>query len=425
MRDLAAGSGEGRGRRREAAFYGWWVVAFCAIAQRLTVPGQTLGISVFIDPIMGSLDLTRSEVSTAYMIGTLVSAATMPRVGSLVDRFGSRASMALIGGVFGVVLAGAAGITGLITLTIAFIFLRLCGQGALSLVSTTAVAPWFVRRRGLAIGIVSAVGSAIISIVPIGSAAVIRAVGWRQTWLILAAVVWLVLLPIALRGIVDRPEDLGQRPDGDPEPPTDPGGRVAKVARRSLERRAAMRTPMFWAIAGSMGVTSSIGTGLNFHQIDLLGEQGLSPIEAAANYVPQTVGVLVSTLIVSALVDHVRERWLLIASLAMLAGAMLMVPFVQPGVLAIVYGLLLGSASSSARATEAAITPRFYGLSHLGSIRGVLRLFNVAASAVGPLIVALGRSATGSYGGMLVLLLIVPATVGVLTLLAPRPEPVD
>ena len=401
------------------------MVAFCAIAQGLTVPGQTLGISVFIDPIMETLDLTRSEVSTAYMIGTLVSAATMPRVGSLVDRFGSRASMALTGGVFGVVLAGAAGITGLITLTIAFTFLRICGQGSLSLVSTTAIAPWFIRRRGLAIGIVSAVGSAIISIVPIGSAALIRSVGWRQTWLVFAVLVWIILLPIALRGIVNRPSDLGQQPDGAPEPPTDPNDPTTKATRRSLDRKAAMRTPMFWAIAGSMGVTSSIGTGLNFHQIDLLGEQGLSPIEAAANFLPQTVGVLISTLIVSALVDHVRERWLLIAAVGMLAGAMIMVPFVQPGALAIVYGLMLGSASSSARATEATVTPRFYGLNHLGSIRGVMRLFNVAASAVGPLVVSVGRTVTGSYGVLLVILLIIPATVAAFTFVVPRPASVD
>jgi hypothetical protein len=224
---------------------------------------------------------------------------------------------------------------------------------------------------------------------------------------------------------VDDPADLGQQPDGDAEPARRTGSEAVRTPATALTRGAAMRTPMFWVIGGALAVTSGVGTGLNFHQIDLLGEQGLSPLEAAANFLPQTVGILASTLLVGALIDSFNERWLLLLPVATLAAAMLMVPHVEPGGLAIIYGLMLGSAGSSARAIEAALTPRFYGLTHLGSIRGVMRLFNVAASALGPLVVALGRETTGSYGGLLVTLLVLPAMVGVAALLVPRPTPLD
>jgi sugar phosphate permease len=62
------------------------------------------------------------------------------------------------------------------------------------------------------------VGSALLSLVPILSASVIDVVGWRWAWIVLAVLVWLVVLPIALRGIIDRPSDVGQRVDGDPAP---------------------------------------------------------------------------------------------------------------------------------------------------------------------------------------------------------------
>jgi hypothetical protein len=55
----------------------------------------------------------------------------------------------------------------------------------------------------------------------------------------------------------------------------------------AFTRAQAVRTPMFWAVAGAVATTGMIGTGLAFHQIDLLGEQGLTPVQAAANFLPR------------------------------------------------------------------------------------------------------------------------------------------
>jgi MFS family permease len=91
----------------------------------------------------------------------------------------------------------------------------------------------------------------------------------------------------------------------------------------------ALRTPMFWAVAGAVAATGMIGTGLAFHQIDLLGEQGLTPVEAAANFLPQTVAALLSTLLVGSMVDRFAPRWVLLTSMLLLAGAMIAVPLVS------------------------------------------------------------------------------------------------
>jgi hypothetical protein len=76
-----------------------------AFALGMSGPGQTAGVSVFVDPMMTSLDLTRSQVSTAYLVGTLGGALAMPRVGRLIDDRGARLTMAIVGGAFGTVLA--------------------------------------------------------------------------------------------------------------------------------------------------------------------------------------------------------------------------------------------------------------------------------------------------------------------------------
>jgi MFS family permease len=373
------------------------------------------------DEALGALELTRSEVSTAYLVGTLGGAVAMPRVGRLIDDRGARVAMALVGGVFGVVLAAMAGVVGIVTLVLGFTGIRAFGQGGLSLVATTSVAPWFARRRGLAIGVTAAVGSALLSLVPILSATVIDRIGWRLAWVALALLVWAVVLPIALRGMIDRPADVGQQVDGDVAPVDDAAEAAARA--RDLTRGQALRAPMFWAVAAAVAATGMIGTGLAFHQIDLLGEQGLTPVQAAANFLPQTAAALTATLLVGSMVDRFAPRWVLLTSMLLLAAAMAAVPLVSPGVVAALYGMAVGAAGSSVRALEAAAFPKLFGITHLGSIRGVVTAISVASTAFGPLALSLGRDLTGSYVEVLLWLLVVPLAVGVFGLVAREPSP--
>lgn len=425
-------------------FAGWRIVAVAAVAFGMTGPGQTAGVSVFVDPMMASLHLTRSQVSTAYLLGTLAAAVAMPRVGRLIDERGARQAMAGVGLVFGIVLAAMAGVQGLVTLALGFVGIRMLGQGSLTLVATTAVAPWFDRRRGLAMGVTTAVGSALLSLVPLASAAVIGHAGWRAAWLVTAGVVWAVVLPLALRGLIDRPADVGQVPDGPAGPPRrrDGGRRRARRHGRvagaehpagagaprppavvSVTRREALRTPMFWAVTGGVAATGMIGTALAFHQIDLLGDRGLTPVEAAANYLPQTAAALGATLLVGLLIDRIAARWVLALSMLLLMSAMVTVSLVSPGWSAVGYGMLLGAAGASARALEAASFPALFGLRHLGAIRGVVTAISVASTALGPVVLSVGRDLTGRYLDVLVVLLVVPVGVMLLALVARTPQP--
>jgi MFS family permease len=407
--------------RSTTRFSGWRVVVVSAIALGMTGPGQTVGVSVFIDPMLEALALTRSEVSTAYLIGTLAGAVALPRAGRVLDARGARVTMAAVGGIFGAVLMAMAGVVGLVTLTVGFAGIRMFGQGALGLVATTAPAAWFDRRRGLAIGVTTAVGSALMSLFPLAAAAIIPAVGWRSAWLVTGVVIWVVVLPLAVRVLLDHPHDVGQLPDGEP-PSAEAEARTQAALAASFTRGEAVRTPMFWAVAGATAATGMIGTGLAFHQIDLLGEQGLTPVQAAANFLPQTVAALLATLVVGSMVDRVAARWVLATSMLLLMAAMVGVVLVEPGWTAVGYGVVVGAAGASARALEAASFPRLFGLAHLGAIRGVVTAISVGSTAFGPLALALGRDLTGSYELVLRLLLVIPAAVIVLGLVAPTPS---
>ena len=71
-------------------FYGYAIVLFGSIGILFSIPGQTVGVSVFTDPVKDALGLTRNQFSNAYMIGTLISAFFVTKAGKLFDLFGAR-----------------------------------------------------------------------------------------------------------------------------------------------------------------------------------------------------------------------------------------------------------------------------------------------------------------------------------------------
>jgi MFS family permease len=408
------------GRRGSAlspeGFYGWRIVAASSAAVVLTAPGQTAAVSAFIEPMLGELGLSRTALSTAYLIGTLTGAAAMPSVGRGLDRLGVRRTMAVVGGVFGAFLIGLSLVTGIVGITAGFVGIRMAGQGALGLTATTATALWFTRRRGMAVGIVSAVGAAGISLAPVLLERLVSAYGWRAVWAGEGVLIWLTVIPLALLVMKDRPEQLGQRPDG-----AGRGGAVSPGAV-GMTRAEASRTGWFWLVTAAVSVSGMLATAVAFHQISLLGERGLSMTEAAANFLPQTAAALLATFAVGALVDRVSPSLALAGSMLLLAAGLLWGTVVEPGVSAIGFGLTMGAAGGSVRTLEAATVPRVFGTTHLGSIRGLVAAFSVGSTAFGPVLFAVVQEATGSYRPVLVAAALLPLIVAAACLRVREPE---
>lgn len=398
-------------------FHGWRIVVFASIAVVMTAPGQTPGVSPFIDPVMAELGLSRSAVSAAYLIGTLLGAAAMPTVGRMIDRFGARRTIAVIAAALGSVLIGLSMVTEIVGLTAGFVGIRLAGQGALGLAAVTVTAYWFERRRGAALGVVSAVGAAGITLSPILIERLIAHLDWRTVWLLEGLAVWAVVIPVAVFGIRNRPRDIGQHVDGDP------GLAAGHTAVASLTRAVALRTPYFWVLMAGNASVSMLVTAVTFHQISLLGERGLSTAQAAANFLPQTAAGLSTTLLAGMLIDRIRRPQLLVlGSMATLVAALAGATALSPGWSALLYGAALGTAMGVMKAVEAALTPRLFGTDHLGAIRGVITAIGVGASAVGPLLFAVAHDLTGSYTMILWTSIVFPVGVGVAALATPLPS---
>lgn len=375
---------------------GWLVLGCAILTAALTGPGQTIGVSVFIDPMVEDLSLTRSQVSTAYLVGTLVGASLLPLVGKLIDGYGVRIAQVVIGLMFGLALLNMSLVNGLIWLAVGFAGIRFLGQGSLSLVSTVTVQIRFDRSRGVAVGVFTTATAGLMALVPVALSVVIGGWGWRTAWVVCAVVVVSIVVPIGWFGLRDLP-----------------GRRRAPSAGRSspsrgLDRSEAMRTPSFWMLVAVTGAAGMMSTALNFHQIDLLGEAGLSETAAAALFIPQVVGSSVAGLTIGYAGDRLGTRYLPAVSMGLLLAAQLLAAVAQPGVVVIVYAVVLGAAGGAVRTAATTLQPQWFGVGHLGSIQGALTLFGVGASAIGPVVLTLAEEAAGSYPPALVVLGAVP-----------------
>ncbi len=426
-------------------FLGWRILVVSVLTAILTGPGQTIGVSVFIDPMVATLDVSRSAVSTAYLIGTLSGASAMPFFGRFVDRRGVRLAQTLVGVAFALALVNMAGVQNPIWLAIGFGGIRMMGQGALSMITTVSVSLWFDRRRGVAMGVLATVAGAGIVAVPFVLDAIISATSWRVAWLIAAGTIFGTVVPLGWFGLVDRPADVGQHPDGaGPDLPANgdigersdgegsygegsdgestPGRRQPMARAISYTRAQAVRTRQFWILASISTVTGMLITGLNFHQIDLLSEAGLSSGEAAAMFLPQIVGSSITGIGVGYVIDRVGIRFVPAFAVSMLIVVHLLGAGMRPGAVVFAYAVSLGATGGAVRAALSTLLPGYFGTDHIGSIQGVMTVTGVAGSAIGPVTLALVEGRLGSYRAANLALLIVPVVALLFTLTNRRPE---
>lgn len=174
-------------------YYGWIVVAATTLGKAMTIPGQTAGVSLFIDGFIADLGLSRSSVSMAYTVATLIGAASLTYVGRWIDRFGPRRSVVVITAAFALACLYMGYVGGVLTLFLGFTLLRALGQGSLSLASIHVVNLWFVRRRGTAVGLLGVGLALAMSFFPVLIEELISRFGWRTTYMLLGgglAAIW-------------------------------------------------------------------------------------------------------------------------------------------------------------------------------------------------------------------------------------------
>jgi MFS family permease len=136
---------------------------------------------VIIDEIIADLGITRTSVSTLYLIGTCTSAACLPMMGRAIDRHGARLAIGPISLFLGAACFLLAAAESQPVLLLAFFLLRFWGQGSMQLAGQTAINLWWVKKRGVVMSIGRATQSlTMLAAIPVAMRRLTVLYGWRN-----------------------------------------------------------------------------------------------------------------------------------------------------------------------------------------------------------------------------------------------------
>lgn len=390
------------------------MVAIAGLGIFVSGPGQSHTFSVFIDPISRDLGISKATIATAYGIATLAAAFLLPQTGRLVDRFGARKAMLAITVLLGIccVFFGAA--ANFLWLAVGFGFLRFFGQGSLMLGSANFVSQWFEKQRGFAMGLM-ALGFGISMAVhpPLGQY-LIDVMGWRNAWMTLGVLTWLLMLPPLLLLAVDKPEEVGLLPDGKVQN-TDTATDQQTITGLTLSE--ALRTLPFYIVSAGWFSIAMLVTTLHFWQVQVLSKQGISTDFAAQSFTISAIAMVVAMPIVGRLFDQIRTRYIFALALMITTTSLVAITFATNSTLAIAYSVIFGINNAFSMTMFGYIWPRYFGRKHLGSIQGTGQMIGVIGASLGPLPVGWALDISDDATSTLRLLALLPALAAVSALL--------
>lgn len=407
--------------RRVPFFYGWIMLPIATLAFMATTPGQTIGVSVFNPSFREALNLSHTQLTGAYALGTFLASLPQSYIGALMDRYGIRRVMTAVVIAVGLACLFVSQVNGLIMLFLAFFLLRMFGQGALSLLSTNTLAMWFHNRLGTVQGVYNVGGAAALAIFPPLILYLIENFGWRTAYALLGVLVCVVMLPILFTLFENRPEDIGQLPDGERFAPT--AEEAAALSKNDLTLPQAMRTYAYWIYLIMMAVVGMIITAVFFNALPMFESFGLDQTVAAYTFTLVAISSAVVQLTGGVLADYVPVRFLTALSMVGFTGSILLLLITDSAALAYTYALLVGAANGLFGVSQGTMWVRYFGRAHLGKIRGSVMTAAVAGTSIGPFIMGATYDWLGSYATSLWIFVILFAPFIVLALFAKPPRP--
>jgi sugar phosphate permease len=398
-------STSGTAKDGQGIFYGWIVlgVAFITVVLGYAIRNS---FAVFYPTIVEEFGWGRGSTALMFSSAFLVYGLASPLAGTLVDRFKPRLVLPLGGLIAGVSVALCSLATAqwqffLFYGGIAAIGLSLAGWTPL----TTIVSNWFVKKRGLAIGILAAgFGGSLIS-APIAQF-LISSFGWQKAYIIVGILPIAIIVPLCSLLIRRSPQEKGLLPDGapqkppQPQEPDEPQTGEGKWAATTWTLPRAMKAYQFWLLFlvafFLLGITEQIAIT---HLVYFFRDVGYEPMMAANIYSVFGILFILGTLC-SFLSDRFGRERVFIPSCLLSAVAISLLFLIRdashlwmPVLFAVCFGLGVGAAGPVFFSAAADL---FQGR-HFGSILGTITLGFSLGGAIGPSLAGFIHDKTNSY----------------------------
>lgn len=379
-------------RRLLPRFLGWRMVAVAFFVDFIAVGFFFYSYGVFFKAIAEEFGDSRFGVSIGIMLTQVAGALVAPLIGQALDRYPLRNVQVIGATLMGLGFIGLGFVeTQLQFYTVLGFFIG-CGAGAMGQLATSKlVANWFMKKRGTALGIAATGISASGVVMPAISAWIILTYGWREGFLIYGIITLVVVVPLVLRFVISRPEDVGLLPDGAPAGSAmPPAGPPAKVREFLGDRN-------FWALVSVIGLLFCVQSGTLIHMVPRITDAGVS-LSAASLVMSVTAALgIAGKLIYGALADRWDVRnalWLGIAF--QVAGQLIML--LMPDYYSFMFGAaLFGFGMGGVVPMQGAAVGAAFGRESFGRVLGAMRLPMVVLQILGTPFAGWMYDRTGSY----------------------------
>jgi MFS family permease len=390
-------------------FYGWYIVAVSFLIMAIT-GGSGATFPVFLVALTNEFGWSQAGLGGTVSVGMIVGGLVTPFWGNWTDRSGARVVVVTAAIVAGLSLFFRAYISSLFQLYLlsAGGALFLAGVGIIPL--STAISKWFQKKRGIAMGITLVGGGFGAAALPPIANYLIESTGWRNTYIVLAAILWIGIIPAAGLILRRRPEDLGLLPDGDtpqpdPEPAPAENGEPLIAESATHDRgegftpKQALRTSAFWLIAIAFLLPMATGVGLITHLIAIF--ENLGEGTGIASFCLGLIGGLsiVGRLTFGFAADRFSVRKVFTACYIMetIAVSTLLATAVIGAKALFAFVLIYGLTGGGGLVLAPLIIGDCFGLKSLGAIFGLLAIAAVIGGAIGSYLVGLIVDIRGSY----------------------------
>jgi MFS transporter, OFA family, oxalate/formate antiporter len=373
------------------------------------LPFNVLGF--LFEPLNAEFGWNRQQVSLGITIFGITASFLAPVIGWLADKYGVR--KVALWSLFAFVLAFSTlyftppSLPGFYFL---WFLVGLVGIGSTPVTWSRAISMWFVKNRGLALGIMLIGTSAAAFVVPKLAVAAIASFGWREMFPIVALLPLLVALPIGLL-FFREPRD-----DERPAAVTTADGKVA-----GMTFAEAAKTKQFWLLWLSIVLIATAYGGAHIHMPVIVKDHGITREQAAGIMGIVGMGILIGRIGVGFLLDRFWGPLIAFPVLCLPAIACYLLMGTDTNLqLITLAAFLLGFAAGAESDLIAFFAARYFGMAHFGRIYGMLYMPFGLFSAVSPLLYGIVRDRTGSYDLILTMAAIMFVVGGALLLLLGR-----
>ena len=397
-------------------YHGWWIVAVAAVAMS-TGPGQFAfgALGLFIKPLGEEFGWDRAQVSLAATYFTISLALSIPVIGQLADRFGSRRVLLPSILVFAALLAlPALFVDALWKLFLIYILMGCLGAGANALPYLRTIATWFDKRRGLAIGIAMGGSGMGFAYVPPLVQYVINVYDWRAGYLCLAVFTVLVTMPLVYFFLRDTPSQLGGADE-----------HSEKAVKSTLKLLPLLKSRLLWQLFLIFCLLSFGLYGVLAHVTPMMSDRGMTMTDAALVQSTLGIAIVISRVFIGYLIDRFLATRVAFICFIISACGVGVLSAGAVGTPAFLAALCIGLSIGAEIDMLAYLTSRYFGVDNFGKIYGILFTSFLIGTSLGPYLFGLAYETYGSYREVLISAVVVIIISAAMTLLLPAYKKTD